>query len=109
MATLARQFIDTDGLSPQYDAAGGSGDKALPGDSVFLHVKNGSGASINVILVTPGTVDGLAIGDRTVAVAAGGSEMIALDPKLYADKADTGLARWTYSANTTVTVGVFAR
>lgn len=106
MATLAIQTIDNDGLTPAYVAAAAGGDKAVPGPGSYLHVKNGSAGSINVTLVTPGTVDGnLAVGDRVVAVGAGAESKIAVG-NLYRDPAD-GLAAITYSAVTTVTVGSF--
>lgn len=104
MATLATQTITAGGLSPVYDPAGASGDKARPGKGVFLHVRNGDVASMTVTLVTPGTVDGLAIADRTVTVDAGDEQMIPVPAALYGDPADSGLAAVTYSATTSVTV-----
>lgn len=67
----------------------------------LLHVKNGSGASITVTLPTPGTVAGLAIADRTVAVPAGGERLIRLDRVV---RQTNGTAHVDYSAVTTVTV-----
>lgn len=109
MATLARQPMLNTGLVPSLASAGGSGDKALPGDNVFLVVANANGSSIDVVLVTPGTVDALAVADRTIAVADGAQAFIPLDPALYANRGDGGLAAWTYSANSGVTVGVVQR
>lgn len=110
MATLTTQTITAGGLSPAYAAAGGSGDKLKPGRTTFLHVKNGDVASMTVTLATPGTVDGLAIADRTVTVDAGDDQMIPVLDKdsmgrpLYGDPADSGLASVSYSATTSVTV-----
>lgn len=104
MATLTTQNIDTDGLTPSYVAAAGGGDKMLPGEHDFLHVKNGGGSSVTVTLVTPATVDAtLAVGDRAVAVADGAEAMIRVPAELYRDPTD-GLASITYSAVTSVTV-----
>lgn len=105
MATLAIQTIDNDGLTPAYVAASAGGDKVVPGAGSYVHVKNGSGASITVTLVTPGSVDGLAIADRAVAVGAGAEAKIAV-PNLYKDPTD-GLAALTYSAVTSLTIGSF--
>ena len=104
MATLTTQNIDTDGLVPTYAAASGGGDKMLPGEHDFLHVKNGGGSSITVTLVTPSTVDStLAVGDRAITVTNGTDQMIRVPSDLYRDPAD-GLASITYSGVTTVTV-----
>jgi hypothetical protein len=43
---------------------------------VVIYVKNGSGASIDVTIATPNTIDGLAIADRVVAVPAAGERVI---------------------------------
>src|SRR4051812_43420173 len=103
MATLATQSITTAGITPTFAAAAGGGDKCLPGAGTYLHIKNGGGGSITVTLVTPATVDTLAVGDRAVAVGAGAEAKIAVPDTLYRDPAD-GLASITYSGVTTVTV-----
>lgn len=105
VATLDTQVIGLAGTAINLVAATVGGDACATGDDVKLLVKNGSGVSINVTLVTPGTVDGdLAIADRIVAVAAGAMEGIKVTDR-YRDPS-TGLASFTYSAVTTVTVGV---
>ncbi|MDQ3760973.1 MAG: hypothetical protein M3460_04540 [Actinomycetota bacterium] len=104
MATRATETVDTDGLTATYHAASGGGDKVTPGAGVAIHVKNGSGGSINVTLATPGTVDALAIADRVVAVGAGAEGFIAV-PELYRNPTD-GLADITWSATTTITFAV---
>lgn len=107
MATLTTQNIGNAGITPAYVAAAAGGDKVVPGEGTYIHVKNGGGSSINVTLATPATVDGsLAVGDRVVAVAAGAEAKIAVPDTLYRDPAD-GLAAITYSAVTTVTIGCF--
>ncbi len=46
--------------------------------------QNGGGASINVTIVTGGTVNGLAIADQVVAVAAGATRIIGpFSPQVY--------------------------
>lgn len=103
MATVATQVIPVTGLNATYNAASAGGDKVAPG--CFLHVKNGSGASINVTLATPGTLQGdLAIDDRVVAVPASGDRFIAVTDD-YRDPTD-GLAHLAWSASASVTYAV---
>lgn len=106
MATLSRQSIGLAGTAITFAAASAGGDKAAPAEGVKLLVKNDSGSSMNVIVGTPATVQGLAVEDRTVAVAAGTIKAIPLSQALYGNKADSGLASWTYSATASVTVAV---
>ena len=104
MALLTPQQISIAGIAPTYAAAAGGGDTIAPDDRTFLHVKNGSGASITVTVVTPGTVGGLAIADLSVAVAAGADRMVGpLTAALFADPT-TGLVPVTYSGVTSLTV-----
>lgn len=111
-ADLATQEISNLGLAPAYAAAAGGGDKIVgPDADTFLHVKNGSGVSVTVTVATPGKAagtGGLDIADVSVAIPAGQERMIGTFPaELYANPADAGKAAVTYSAVTTVTVGVF--
>lgn len=109
MATLSRQVLANAGTTITFAAAGASGDKAAPGDGVKLLVNNGAGSPITVTMATPGLIDGdLAVADRTVTVAAGAIRGIPLPDSLYANAADSGLAAWTYSSNTSVTVAVIS-
>jgi len=106
MATLATQSITTAGITPTFAAAAGGGDKCLPGEGTYLHVKNGGGSPVTVTLVTPATVDTLAVADRAVVVANGAEALIAVPDTLYRNPTG-GLADITYSGVTSVTVGVF--
>jgi hypothetical protein len=106
MATRATESVDTDGLAATYHAASAGGDKVAPSESCFLHVKNGGGSPVTVTLVTPGTVDSLAITDRTVSVpATTGERFIKVPASIYRDPAD-GLASITWSGTTSVTFAV---
>lgn len=104
MAQLATQQIAIGGMAPAYAAAGAGGDKVEPGNHA-LHVKNGSGASVTVTIVTPGTVQGQAIGDVAVAVPAGADRFIGPFPSPDFAGSD-GLVSVTYSAVASVTVAV---
>jgi hypothetical protein len=109
MATYSVQSIVPGGAVPTYGAVA-STDK-FPDDGkqrTFLHVKNGSGASVNVTIskgalssrVVPG-IGSVAIADKVVAVAAGADEMIGPFTDAYRDA--TGNVNVAYSATTTVT------
>lgn len=102
MATLTTQTAPLAGLTVTLASATAGGDKARTGDGLVLVVSNGDASSHTVTLATPGTVDGLAIADRTVTVAAGGLAVIPLSD-IYRDPA-TGLATLTYDAVTSVKV-----
>jgi len=104
MATRPTETIDNDGLLATYFAASAGGDKVTPGAGVGIHVKNANASPTNVTIVTPGTVDGLAVADRVVAVTNGTDQFIAV-PELYRDPAD-GLAAITWSVTASVTFAV---
>lgn len=105
MATRATETIAATGTAATYHVATATtGDKVAAVDGTVLHVKNGSGVSTNVTLATPGTVEGLAIADRTVAVPAGQDRFIALS-KVYRDPAD-GLATVVCDPAASVTFAV---
>lgn len=106
MATVAAQQVQLAGTTPAFAAASAGGDSFVPDDDVILYVKNGSAGSINVTIVTPGTVVGQAIGDVVVAVPAAGERVIGpFPPSHFADSAD-GLADITWSASASVTFAV---
>lgn len=70
------QIVRT-GLTAAYTAADGTNQNAFANDGrTYLHVKNGGGGSINVTIDTPGSVDGLAVGNLVVAVPAAGEKII---------------------------------
>lgn len=104
MATLGTQVIALSGLNPTYAAATGGGDKCEVGDRVFLHVKNGGGASMTVTLTSVAAVRGQAAANVTVSVPASGERMIGpLNADLLQNASD-GLCAIGYSATTSVTV-----
>ncbi|MFK0173414.1 hypothetical protein ACIQU5_31990 [Streptomyces sp. NPDC090306] len=107
MASLATNVAPLTGLrfDDKLTAAGAGGDTVSPGAGVLLAVKNADSTSHTVTLVTPGTVDGLAIADRTVTVPAAQTYLIPVTSR-YRNPA-TGRANVTYDGVTAVTVGVF--
>lgn len=103
MATVSTEVVDIDGLGATYNAASGGGDKFTPGDRVFLHVVNGSAASITATAATPGTIVGQSIPDAQCTVPAGAERLWGPFPaRLFAGQVD-GLVAVTWSATTTVT------
>lgn len=94
------------GLTLSASAANADGHSLVNTDknaALLLYVNNGSGSPITVTIQTPGTVDGLAIADRTVTVAAGAERFIGpLTAKDY-NQSD-GTVYVDFSAVTTVTV-----
>lgn len=104
MAALATQVPPLAGLALTYANAASGGDTSLTGAGVLLLVKNGDDTSHTVTLATPGTVNGLAIADRTVTVAAGAEVAIPVTAD-YRDPS-TGRAAITYDDATSVQVAV---
>lgn len=104
MANIATTSVVVAGTTVPFTAAAVGGDTGQTSGRILLLVKNGDASSHTVTLVTPGTVDGLAIADRAVIVAAGATVAIPLSDT-YRD-GSTGLASWTYDAVTSVTVAV---
>lgn len=104
MAALSTTVVPLTGAAVTYTAAAGGGDTCQVGAGVLLLVKNDDASSHTVTLATPGTVNGLAIADRAIAVAAG-TEMAIPITNDYRDPA-TGRAAISYDGVTSVTVAV---
>lgn len=107
MALLTTQPVSLAGLAPTYTGAAAGGDTFQPGDRTFLHVKNGSAASITA------TVDSIALCNQgvdhnaAVVIPASGERMIGpLAPDRFAGGAGVGAV--TYTAVTTVTVAAIS-
>lgn len=107
MATLVAQTLSPSaGITPTYAAASVGGDE-LPADGrTWLAVVNASGGSITVTAVSTITVSGLTVQDPTFTVGAGVTKWLGpFDGSIYGNA--SGRVAITYSAVTTVTVGVF--
>lgn len=103
MALLTQQSLAVTGTTATYSAVSAS-DSVTPDSGQLLHVKNGSGASVTVTVVIPGTTWGQANPDIAVTVGAGADKFIPLYPA-QAD-ASTGLITVTYSATTSITAAL---
>ena len=106
MATLTVQTIDRDGVVPAYVAADVGGDEfANEGRLTFVYVKNTDASPRTVTFVTQKTVDGEAIDDKDVVVAATSEEPIGPFPSSIYDDA-SGNVQITYSAIVNLTIAV---
>lgn len=102
---ITPQRITAAGLAPAYEPANVAGNSYKLQASRVLHVKNGSGGSVTVTIPSTATVDGLAVPNRTVTVAAGADRLVALGAGA-AHKQTGGVTYVDYSAVTSVTVAV---
>jgi hypothetical protein len=106
MATLTAATVSRTGVDVAGAAADVAGDEWANTGYEFVEVKNGSGSSINVTLDIQATLDGAAVTDPVVAVAAGATKIIGPFPKGIYNNSTTGRARIAYSAVTSVTTKV---
>ncbi|MFD4320109.1 hypothetical protein [Streptomyces sp. NPDC058548] len=107
MAALSTTAVTTVGGLADLDAAAvaaaGGGDTAPVGPGLALYVNNAGGSPRTVTIATPRTVDGHAVADATLVVAAGKRGVIPLTTLF---RGATGRAAVTYDGVTSVTVAV---
>lgn len=107
---LTLQTIDRDGIDPTYSSAITDGHAVNNAShKVFIHVINADASSKDITIITPNTIDGLALADLTVSVPASEERIIGPFPHAVYCKNDTTLsithAIWVdYSATTSVTI-----
>ena len=92
------------GVVPTYTGSLSTGNvyQFVNDGKTFIHVKNGGGSSDTVTIVSQNSEDGLAVADRTVAVANGAEKMIGpFLPHVYND--GDGLVNFSHSFITSVT------
>lgn len=89
-------------------AATAGGDTFINTGSEVLIIKNGDSSGMTLTVVTPVTVDGQAVPDETMAVAAGETRMVGpFPPGWFNDTlASGGVVSLTYSSVTSLTVKV---
>lgn len=106
MATLSIQQISRVGITPSYAACANAGDEFVnDGANTFIHIVGGAVERI-LTIATPGTVDDLAVTDRTVTIAINADYMIGPLPSgFYND--GTGKVQLTYDSETNLTIGIF--
>lgn len=102
MTTYAAQAVPVGGVVPTAHSAA-SGDKVSAEDDVIIIVST-SGTLTNLTIATPGTVDGLAIADKVIALTSTQTQAIKMSKSDYADA--QGLADLSWSSVTGVTFTV---
>lgn len=103
VALLTTGHVSHSGVVQSLVAAAGGGDTLSAGERTFLVVNNGSGGSINVTVASPTTCSQGSTHPLVVAVGAGAVKYIGpLPENRFGDPVSV-----TYSAVTSVTVGVF--
>lgn len=104
MALGAVQAVTGAGIVPSY-ATPSSTEQISPTEDLILHVKNGSGSSINVTITDPGTTaSGTAATNPVIAVANGAEKMIYLNQ--YLTNPSTGTIQVAFSATTSITAAL---
>ena len=77
---LSHTAASTFPADPGVAAAAADGDTVPNGGNTILVMNNTAGASATVTVVTPGSVDGLAVADRTFTVPANTIQLVKLGP-----------------------------
>lgn len=104
MADKTAQADDVAGVTLAFSACAALGD-TVPANSTVLF-RNTDAGTVTVTMVTPGTVEGLAIADRTKTVAQ--NEIVKFEPsRNYFDPNNDNRVSFTYSAVTALTMAVF--
>jgi len=108
---LSVQEIAVAGITPSYEAANADGEKISNDGKTFIQVKNTNAGEITVTVVTPITIGGLAVSDRTITVpATTGDKMIGPFKAAHYDQLsgdDEGFVYVNFSAVTDVTIAAF--
>ena len=78
--TLTPQQLSRSGITPSFTAAHVDGHKMANGGTEYLHVKTGDTATV-VTIQTPGTVDGLAVAERTISIGTSSERLIGPFPR----------------------------
>ena len=106
MTTLAPQTMSRDGIDPTYSAANADGHEFANNGRTFFQAFNGGGSDIECTFATPGTVDGLAIAERVVDIAAGEDAIIGpFPPAQYnTDPGTTDTVKVTFEGVASLTV-----
>lgn len=102
--------LSRDGVTQTLGAAASDGEKFSNNGKTFVVIANGYTATITGTFVTPGTIDGLAIDDKEVAVPVGETYFAGpFPPSQYNQPSgsDLGYVYLNWSQVTSVTYGVW--
>jgi hypothetical protein len=83
---LAVQDIVRTGLNPSFTAANVDGHAIQNDGRTVLYVKTVGGAGCTVTILTPGTIDSLAVADRAVVIGTPAERVIGPFPPMYYDQ-----------------------
>lgn len=103
---LTVQEIVAAGVVPTLAAATTDGHSMPNNGNSFMEISNGHTAAHTVTFVHPGTVDGLAVADRTVSVAAGSTAYVGPFSMNY-NQSGGYYIQVDYDSTTALSVGVF--
>jgi hypothetical protein len=107
MALLTAQNVSKLGAAVTYNAAAAGGDAILNDGRQIMVVRNAHATnSRTVTFSTAGEVDGVAIDEVAITVAALTSQVIgAFAPRYFNDA--SGRLTWTYSSEADLTIAIF--
>jgi hypothetical protein len=81
---ITPQAASAAGVAVAYEAANVDGNSYGISSRRAIHAKNASAGALTVRVITPGTIQGLAIADRDVSVPAGSDRLIGIgDSAIY--------------------------
>jgi hypothetical protein len=103
---LTVQTIEATGLNPTFVAANTDGHSLENNGFTYVEVINAHTEAHTVTVEHPGTVDGLAVTDRTVGVSAGSTSKIGPFTARY-NQAGTSVIHVNFNAVTSLSVGAF--
>jgi hypothetical protein len=106
MATLTVTQLSIAGAADAPVAVAGGGDEFPNSGREWVEIINGDSNPTTVTFTTPATVQGVAIADPTVTVAAGARKKVGPFPPELFNNAN-GRVTMTYSNSTDITVGVY--
>lgn len=103
MADKVAQTASTAGTVLAFTSCAGGGDTVPYGSTVIF--RNTDAGTVTITMVTPGTVDGLAIADRTKTIAQ--NEVVVFETSPDYRDPETNKVNFTYSAVTALTFAAF--
>lgn len=104
---LAVQRPTSAGIIPTWSTPTVDGFKISNDGMTHVHVKNGNAATLTVTILTPSTVDGLAVADRAVTILTTAEKEFVLPPAFYNqpdNDADVGKVFMDFSVQSSVLV-----
>lgn len=106
MALLAAQTVVRNGIAPALVPASAGGDTFENDGTQWIQITNGDGTPTALTIVTPRTVDGLAVADKQISIPAGSTRLIGPFPVGTYNNNDNEVAL-QYDKVTSLTIGVF--